>query len=82
MEKSVPEHLPDDFFLIPVSVYIQSGLQEKNRNSNHSVPPFLLGGIELLPNFQKRGDLTGPQFLEEGCWERGGDFFRGCAIFR
>ena len=27
--------------------------------------------------FSKRGGLTGPQFLERGCWERGGDFFTG-----
>ena len=46
----------------------------------HSVyHPFLL--LSLLPNFQKRdggaGSLTGSSFLEEGCWERGGDFFQG-----
>ena len=35
------------------------------------------GGLSLLPNFQKGGDLTGPPFLEGGCWEGGGDFFQG-----
>ena len=49
MEKSVPEHLPDEFsFLIPVSVYIQSGLQDRNKNKNHGVPPVLLGGLKFL----------------------------------
>ena len=27
--------------------------------------------------FSKMGGLTGPYFLEEGCWESGGDFFQG-----
>ena len=29
--------------------------------------------------FEKEG-LTGPQLLEEGCWERGGDFFLGVGV--
>ena len=29
-----------------------------------------------------RGDLTGLQHLEEGCWERGGDFFKEFAVFK
>ena len=40
-----------------------------------SPPPFAGGGggLNLLPIFQKgRGGLTGPQFSEEGCRERGG----------
>ena len=44
------------------------------------IPPlFLLGELNLLPNFQKGGGggLTGPQVLEGVCWERGGDFFQG-----
>ena len=34
----------------------------------------------VLAKLTKRwGDLTGPQLLEGGCWERGGDFFQeGC----
>ena len=57
-------------------------------------PPFLLGvgvgvgvgmgvgGLSLLSNFQKGGGLKGSQFLEGGCWERGGDFFSGrVAVF-
>ena len=41
------------------------------------------GGLSLRPNFQKaRGALTGSQFLEGGCWERGGgDFFHGVAAY-
>ena len=40
--------------------------------------PFLLGwGVEPPTKFSKRGSLTGPQLLEGGCWERGGDFFQG-----
>ena len=39
--------------------------------------PSLLRGLNLLPNFQKKGGLTGPQFLEVGSWERGGDLFQG-----
>ena len=27
------------------------------------------GGVEPPTNFSKSGVLTGPQFLEEGCWE-------------
>ena len=52
------------------------------------LPPFCWGqeggrGLSLLPNFQNRGGgLTGPPFVEGGCWERGGDFFLGgVAIF-
>ena len=33
-------------------------------------------GFEPTTKFSKRGDLTGPQLLKGGCWERGG-FFRG-----
>ena len=39
------------------------------------------GGVSLQPNFQKGGGLTGPQLLEGGCWERGGDFFQGGCNF-
>ena len=53
----------------------------------HSVHPFLSAGGEVEPpsTFSNReGDLTGPQFLEGDCWERGGDFFQGMggAIFQ
>ena len=43
----------------------------------HSVHPPLSagGGVEPPTKFSKRGDVTGPQLLEVGCWERGGDFF-------
>ena len=32
------------------------------------------GRLNLKPNFQNLvgGDMTGPQLLEGGCWERGG----------
>ena len=41
--------------------------------------PFLMeGGLNLQPNFQKRGvGLTGSQLLERLCWEREGDFIQG-----
>ena len=38
------------------------------------------GGLDLLP-YLKKGDLAEPHFLEGVCWERGGDFFRGCCNF-
>ena len=31
------------------------------------------GGVEPPTKFSKRGGLTAPQLLEEGCWERGSD---------
>ena len=38
----------------------------------------LLGRVEPPTKFSKRGDLTGPQLIERGCWEREGvTFFRG-----
>ena len=40
-------------------------------------PHFLLGEGWTSYQIFKEGGLTGPQFLEEGCWERGGDFFSG-----
>ena len=42
-------------------------------------PPHLsVGGVEPPTKFSKRGEgLTESQFLEEGCWERGGDIFQG-----
>ena len=47
-------------------------IKEFNCVYGHSVP---------LTKFSKKegggeGGLTGSQFLEGGCWERGGDFFR------
>ena len=33
-------------------------------------------GVEPPTNFQKIEDSTGPQFLEGGCWKRGGNFFQ------
>ena len=33
--------------------------------------------VEPPTKFSKRGSLTGPQFVEEGCWERGGNLFQG-----
>ena len=47
--------------------------------------PFLLGGLNLQPIFQKEGgDLTGHQLLEGVCWERGGCLLgkRGLTLFR
>ena len=37
----------------------------------------LLGRVEPPTKFSKRGDLTGPQLIDGGCWERDGvTFFR------
>ena len=54
----------------------------------HSVhpPPFLLGlggrGLNLQPNFQKRGGgLTGPQLLDGIAGKEGGNFFLGWLQF-
>ena len=51
--------------------------------SNFVHPPLLLlsvgegGAVESPTKFSKRGrGLTGTQFLEGGCWERGVDFFQ------
>ena len=43
--------------------------------------PFLLGeggggGVEPPTKFFKKGSVTGSQFLEGGCWERGGHIFQ------
>ena len=53
----------------------------KERKRKHSVHLFLLGGrmgrgrggggVEHSTKFFKKGGLTGSQFLERGCWERG-----------
>ena len=58
--------------------------QAKDRNSSNiyilcTPSPILLGGWTSYQIFKKRGGgLIGPQFLEGGCWERGGvTFFRG-----
>ena len=46
----------------------------------HSVhpPPLSAVWVEPLIKFFKMGGegLTGSQYLEVGCWERGGDFFK------
>ena len=34
-------------------------------------------GVEPPTKCSNRSGLTGPQLLEGGCWEIGGDFFRG-----
>ena len=39
-----------------------------------------VGGLSLQPNIQKGRGLTGPQVLEGGCWERGGEFFQGGVV--
>ena len=47
-------------------------------------PPFCSGGLSLKPHFQKERDLTGPQLLDGGCWEREEVIFSrggGVAIF-
>ena len=51
-------------------------------------PPFLLlvevggGTFEPPTKFSKRRGLKGSQFLQEACWERGGDFSgAGCGFY-
>ena len=48
-------------------------------NQQQSVHPLSAGrgGVEPPTKFSKRGGLTGPQLLEGGCWEKGGDLFQG-----
>ena len=55
----------------------KEGFHTVRLGCSHCVhPSFLLGGVNLQPNFQKGGGgLTGPQLLERGCWERGGWLF-------
>ena len=50
----------------------------------HSVNPhFLLGQVWTSCPIFKRENLSGSQFLEGGCWERGGWHFtgRGCSFY-
>ena len=37
--------------------------------------------FEPPTKFSKKRGLTGSQFLDGGCWERGGDFFQGGCSF-
>ena len=37
--------------------------------------PFLLGGLNLLPKYFKKGGVTGSEFLEGGFWKRRVTFF-------
>ena len=39
--------------------------------------PHSAEGLNLLPNFQKGGGLTRPQFLDEVAGKKGMTFFRG-----
>ena len=51
---------------------------------NQSVPPSLSAfGLNFQPSFQKGGGLTGSQFLEGDCWEKGSDLFQGgsCSFY-
>ena len=36
---------------------------------------------ELPKKTSKKSGLTGPQFLEWGCWKKGDDLFQSAAIF-
>ena len=44
-----------------------------------TLPPLSAGrGCVVAPTkLSERGGFTGSQFLEGGCWERGGDLFQG-----
>ena len=44
-------------------------------------PPFLLGGLNFQPNFQKGGGLVGPQLLERVAGKEGMTFFMGVMQF-
>ena len=62
----------------------QLGTKSKCDHRVHPPPPPLsvgVGGLSLLPNFQKRGEegwgLTGSQFLEGVACKEEGDFFPG-----
>ena len=37
--------------------------------------------VEPPTKFSKWGDFTGSQFLEVGCWQKGGDLFQGGCSF-
>ena len=55
-------------------------LQAESSCLGHSVHPhltFTFLGVEAPTKFSTRGSLTGFQFLEEGCWERGRRLFSG-----
>ena len=46
-----------------------------------TTPPLFTGGWMSCQIF-KKGVLTGPQFLEGGCWEKGGNLFQeGCSFY-
>ena len=70
----------------PILQYVNISTHEKFRNSHHrdslwiwytfiKPSPLSAEGWTFYQIFKRIG-LTGPQFLEWGCWERGGDFFR------
>ena len=61
-------------------IHLHTPTHRNTFHSGHPPPALFAGeeGLSLQPNFQKGGGgLTGPQFLEEGCWERGSGFFMG-----
>ena len=43
----------------------------------HPSPHLSAGGVEPPTKFSQRGGGGVDRALEGGCWERGGDFFRG-----
>ena len=57
--------------------YVKYLLKVIYLHSVHPPPPPGFGGwFESPTKFSKKGDLTGSQFLEGGCWKRGGEFFQ------
>ena len=59
-------------------------MHSKLLNSHSVHPPLFDGeGIEPLTKFSKGGGglMTGPQLLEEVCWERRGNFIQGGGVF-
>ena len=81
------------FCVLNVNTYNHSPLASHNCNfkvvfqyliiDNIGCTPLSAGGGRYEPptRFSERGGLTGSKFLEVGCWERGGDFFRWVAVF-
>ena len=51
---------------------------KSNLKIDHNVNPLPPRLSEAPSKFSgRKGGLAGSQFLEVGCWERGGDFFLG-----
>ena len=70
--------------LVSISVSLWKHIESINPKLLSCLPdivcttPFCLGGLNLLPNFQKGGaELDRVSTLTGGCWKREGNFFQG-----